>query len=312
MSSLDYSSASKKIGEQLINYLVLVFVSVISSGVSFYFVGKDNDVIISMVALLISLILLVKTINIKRKLASTFYIITILIASVIILYLYFMNNGIFDTKALDGNMGAFVVLITITSQVILAFLVLVFKIIYNANKYKEDQELTIKIENFIKDKSIKECPFIINGDEKLKVEPIGKVGYAIILVWALFCLIGSIASFSIGPLVIGMFVGAAMGWFFGIIYSFFPQYSRDLKRIEVIDEYFKRRFDILKEFDTDKHEKLDTFSIKEQKSYDDIMFDIYMKAHKLNADAIVLNDYKYSSLAKKSSVHLTGTIIKYK
>lgn len=321
MTSQKGYNTSEKRSKQLTVYFALLFMTIISSGVMFLLVGTGNDLLVLASIAFVSLIVFIKTINEKSKTAIIVYIATTLILAVSILYIFFVNDGKFDTTAIRANIGIFSILMTVGSQFSLAFLIFGFKLIYNATKHKENPELNIKIENFIKDKSIKECPFVINGNETLKVDPMGKVGNIILALWMIISLIGSIATLSIGPLAIGIFVGAAMIWFFRVIYSFFPKYARDVKRIEVIDEYFKRRFDILKEFNIEKHEKLDTFSIKEQKSYDDIMFDIYMKAYNLNADAIVVNDYIYSrpnstgkisDLANKSSVHLTGMIIKYR
>ena len=175
------------------------------------------------------------------------------------------------------------------------------------------------------DKKTLECPVEITGKEKLGDEYIGPMGNWILAIWFLIFMIISIGSVIQGgeiggALFIFFIMGAAGMWLVQFIYIFTPGYYRHKKRLKKIEEYFNERFDVLKEFDHNKHKKLKTSTVYSKKGYNHALFDLFMEAWKLNADAIVVNNNekhvsvssdKLRGVTSKSSNQLNGTIIKY-
>jgi len=94
--------------------------------------------------------------------------------------------------------------------------------------------------------------------------------------------------------------------FSAISYLVYKLYSKELSKFEEdekerldkakkIFRYFQKRYPILREFDNDKHINLDVTNEQSDESQDDLMFNIYMKVYKANADAIVLNSSNVST-----------------
>lgn len=176
------------------------------------------------------------------------------------------------------------------------------------------------------EETVNTSPILIKGDERLDVEPIGIFGKYIILGWNLLLVFVIILSIFQGKFE---FDYALFGWFISnviivftlrVFYLFTPSYYRRCEEVANINSYFKKSFDLLNEFNHKEHTNLGVFNRESKINSEHAMFDLYMEAYKLNADAIVLNasNIATSVSGDRKSVrsttvhHLTGTIIKYK
>lgn len=162
--------------------------------------------------------------------------------------------------------------------------------------YKDDIELDIK------------------GDEKLE-PPLGKFGQIVMTIWLILWVIAAFASlFSkggdfIGALVIGGIVFLILNAFMKFLQMLTPSYWNYKNKSEKIKKYFEKRFDILKEFNPTIHTKLDAMRVESSEAYENVLFDIYMSAYKLNGDAIVIQELTREKGGKK--YNLQATIVKY-
>jgi len=101
----------------------------------------------------------------------------------------------------------------------------------------------------------------------------------------------------------------------------------EFNRANKIFNQFRKDYPILNAFINDQHENLGVTS-KQGENRDSMMFDIYMEAHKLGADAIVLNsDHAMSNttggmqttstgrqhmIQTDQAYNITATLVKYK
>lgn len=123
------------------------------------------------------------------------------------------------------------------------------------------------------------------------------------------------------------------------VYWFFLQPNQEVikqneekqKHSEDVFEYFKTKYVLLKEFKNNEHINLGLIT-KEAETKDELMFDIFMEAHKKGADAIVLNSDTVSteiygsiktsgsgryaqvsgSTKSENTFHMTATLVKFK
>jgi hypothetical protein len=166
----------------------------------------------------------------------------------------------------------------------------------NSQKVKDEIELDIK------------------GDEKLE-PPIGKFGQVILGIWFVLWGILALASlFSkkgdfIGAIVIGGVVFLIIAAFMKFLQMLTPSYWKYLEKSKNIKKYFEKRFDIVQEFNPSLHTKLDAMRIESSEDYERILFDIYMIAYNLDADAIVLQKLERERAGAKHNMQVT--IIKY-
>ncbi|RXJ69495.1 hypothetical protein CRV08_01985 [Halarcobacter ebronensis] len=148
---------------------------------------------------------------------------------------------------------------------------------------------------------------ISDKDKFMVTSPIANMGGAIIFL--ILMVIGIFTNDFWAGLIFGIFISAAFRWIVNFLYIFTPFFHRKQERIDKIYEYFKQSFHTIINFDEQKHEKIDEFSqdkkLNSAKITDDeIMYNIYMKAYKAKADAIILNSI--------NNDELRCTLVKYK
>ncbi|MGD9554420.1 MAG: hypothetical protein AB7D96_02250 [Arcobacteraceae bacterium] len=137
---------------------------------------------------------------------------------------------------------------------------------------------------------MKELDIEITGKEKYKVESdlvAILVGISVIVVFIL----GAVGGEPTGGFVMAMVIAIIIHVSGNILFLFTPFYYRKKEKRDKIYDYFKSRFYQINEFLPSKyHKEGEEILNTRRKSPDDIMFDIYMKAYQLNADAIIIND----------------------
>lgn len=304
----------KKIFNGLINYSLLLLISILFIGL--FFISREyvkiHDAYIFLSITLVYLVLSFIVINRRKVISSVLYIFTM---SVIGLYIpalianysgkftlthYIFNNKFADIltqfiiKHIDSEfLVSPYIMIIVSAQIIFSLLVLILKLLYMNNPALAD-----KIKKFMDNKLEKECPVEITGNEKFEVEALGKIGTFIFLSYVLIWLVSSIFTLDQNIMFGGLFLGAGLLFILRFIYMLFPKYWKDVEKVKVIEEYFKRRFDILKHFDKNIHKKLTTVSTHSTKSYEEAMFNLYMEAWKLDADAIIINRQEHDQVSK--------------
>ena len=112
-----------------------------------------------------------------------------------------------------------------------------------------------------------------------------------------------------GAIIMGGVVAIIIGVFMKFLQMLTPSYWRYKEKSEKIKKYFEKRFDILKEFNPTIHTKLDAMRVESSEAYENVLFDIYMSAYKLNGDAIVIQELTREKGGKK--YNLQATIVKY-
>ncbi len=168
----------------------------------------------------------------------------------------------------------------------------------------------------------------IYGDEILTLEPI--------ITKSKQNSLGTLLLFSIFGFIIGLFMGSwticistvVIMIIIGILIKPNEDETEEHQRILSINTWFKKQYPLLNEFKTQEHILLDTIDVEdEDKSI--AMFEIYMNAYKLNADAIVLNSSNISTevygkvsttsrghssgtTSSSNTFHITATIIQFK
>lgn len=172
------------------------------------------------------------------------------------------------------------------------------------------------------------CSVGIIGDEEFKVPRIGPVGSYIIHYGILIYLVVipfymekfKFDAYILGMVILFLFLITILY----VIYLIIPSYSERLEKITIINQYFKKRFIILNSFNDQEHKTLGIHQ-EDGKDREDVFFNIFMNAYKVNADAIILNDSSVSTSISASSsskygttggsssntFHITATFVKY-
>ncbi|RXK06971.1 hypothetical protein [Halarcobacter bivalviorum] len=167
---------------------------------------------------------------------------------------------------------------------------------------KQEEQRFDEVENFRK------APFEITGKEKYKVES-DFVGAVSAIVFLFLFIIGSFSSGFIEGLVVSGVIFLIIYFIGNLLFVFTPFYSQKKEKRNNIYKYFKTRFDLLNDFNSDEHTKIDVITKKSDKNIDKLMFDIYMEAYKKNADAIIINDSNFSS---SSTQQIIASLVSYK
>lgn len=186
---------------------------------------------------------------------------------------------------------------------------------------KEEKKDSIK-ESFSHENSL-ECPIEIKGDEVLKEPGVGFFG-GIGIIIVIFAFWGGLGSGEFLGFIIFILISIPLFYIQKRINK--PKYEEYNKAKEIY-HYFKKKFPILKEFNPEKHLILDNRSF-DSESGNIINFDIYMIAHKLGADCIIINDSITSTtvtgiipnktspfggnIKSKNKFHSNLTFVKYK
>lgn len=92
-----------------------------------------------------------------------------------------------------------------------------------------------------------------------------------------------------GMTTIGIGLGAIVLFLGNLLYLLTPMYRKKRTKADEIYTFFKKRFNVLKNFDEHIHKKIDEHNFAVSKNYDETMFNVYMMAFKLNADAIIMD-----------------------